>query len=47
MEKEKLRQEREHARKAKEKIQQAKARGSLFGSREKNRQGQEQQEGLS
>lgn len=47
MEKEKLRQEREHARKAKEKIQQAKARGSLFGSREKNRPGQEQQEGLS
>lgn len=47
MEKEKLRQERERARKAKEKIQQAKSRGSLFGSREKNRQGQEQQEGLS
>ncbi len=47
IEKEKLRQEREHARKAKERIQQAKARGSLFGSQEKNRQGQEQQEGLS
>ena len=46
-EKEKLQQEKEGVRREKENTQQVKVRGILFGSREKNRQTQGQQEGLS